>query len=175
MSSLPTSNSSSRQTDVRKRTVLPTTLQNLRTSSSSTSTATAGGTGGIGGGEQVELDQLNSEEYLNKLEEELNRKLDGEVDGLVQGLKELIGLARLDPLTSHPSQARLRSLQSQLRTQQMLRNCHSLLQMSHQLKLLHLFGDNETVESKREERELELNQQIKVQKQRVEKLSQRLH
>ena len=70
-----------RQTDVRKRTVLPTTLQNLRSTASSSS--------------QAELDLLNSDEYLDKLEEELNRKVDGEVDGLVEGLKELIALARV--------------------------------------------------------------------------------
>lgn len=72
---------SQRQTDVRKRTILPTTLQNLRSTASSSS--------------QAELDLLNSDEYLDKLEEELNRKVDGEVDGLVEGLKELIALARV--------------------------------------------------------------------------------
>lgn len=74
---------SQRQTDVRKRTILPTTLQNLRSTASSSS--------------QAELDLLNSDEYLDKLEEELNRKVDGEVDGLVEGLKELIALARVSP------------------------------------------------------------------------------
>ncbi|GAA5872051.1 hypothetical protein JCM16303_000959 [Sporobolomyces ruberrimus] len=145
-SSLPPP-SSSHQSDVRKRTVLPNTLQNLRTTNSASS-------------QSAQLDQLDSDAYLDKLEEELNRKVDGEVEGLVEGLKELIALARIDPLTSHPSQAHLRSLQSQLRTQQMLRNAHSLLSMSHQLKLLHLFGDQETVQTKREELDQELNRDI---------------
>ncbi|GAA5992407.1 hypothetical protein JCM5350_000967 [Sporobolomyces pararoseus] len=164
MSSLPPP-SSSRQTDVRKRTVLPTTLQNLRSTNNSS-------TGNTQQQQPSEIDQLNSEEYLNKLEEELNRKVDNEVDGLVEGLKELVGLARLDPLTSHPSQARLRSLQSQLRTQQMLKNCHSLLSTCHQLKLLHLFGDQETVQTNREGSDQKLKEEIEDQIERVEKLSQ---
>ena len=87
MSSLPPP-SSSRQTDVRKRTVLPTTLQNLRSTNNSS-------TGNTHQQQPSEIDQLNSEEYLNKLEEELNRKVDNEVEGLVEGLKELVGLARV--------------------------------------------------------------------------------
>jgi mediator of RNA polymerase II transcription subunit 22 len=90
MSTLPPP-SSARQTDVRKRTVLPTTLQNLRSTTSAS---------GPGSSSQAELDQLNSEEYLNKLEEELNRKVDGEVEGLVEGLKELVALARVSHSSS---------------------------------------------------------------------------
>lgn len=80
-SSLPPP-SSSHQSDVRKRTVLPNTLQNLRTTNSASS-------------QSAQLDQLDSDAYLDKLEEELNRKVDGEVEGLVEGLKELIALARV--------------------------------------------------------------------------------
>ncbi|GAA5901442.1 uncharacterized protein JCM6883_000214 [Sporobolomyces salmoneus] len=154
--------SSARQTDVRKRTVLPTTLQNLRSTTSS-----AGST-------QIEVDGLTSDEYLDRLEEELNRKLDGELEGLVEGFKELVALARIDPLTSHPSQASLRSAQSRLRTHQILRNAHQLLSMSHQLKLLHLFGDLETGSKGREERERELGEEIRAQRERVEKMGERL-
>lgn len=92
--------SAARQTDVRKRTILPQTLQNLR------STASSSG--------QAELDQLNSDEYLDKLEEELNRKVDGEVDGLVEGLKELIALARVSlyciPILYHRTEVNLAGL-----------------------------------------------------------------
>lgn len=56
----------------------------------------------------------------------------------------------------------------------MLRNAHSLLGMCHQLKLLHLFGDTETVQNGREEREKELQKDIELQKQRVDKLAQRI-
>ncbi|GAA5926489.1 uncharacterized protein JCM15063_000289 [Sporobolomyces koalae] len=145
--------SSSRATDVRKRTVLPTTLQNLR------SNAAAGG---------VDLDQLDSDEYLDKVEEELNLKVDHEVEGLVEGLKELVALARIDPLVSHPSQSHLRTVQSQLRTQQMLRNAHSLLGMCHQLKLLHLFGDQHTPQEQREVRERQLVAEIERQQARLD-------
>ncbi|GAA6013719.1 hypothetical protein JCM11491_005070 [Sporobolomyces phaffii] len=154
--------SSSRQTDVRKRAVLPTTLQNLRSASSAAGTA------------QAEVDHLTSDEYLDKLEEELNRKVDSDVEGLVEGFKELIALARIDPVTSHPSQAHLRSISSQLRTQQMLRNAHSLLSMCHQLKLLHLFGDHATAQHAKEQRQRELTAEIDLQKQRVDRLATQL-
>jgi hypothetical protein len=84
--------STSRQTDVRKRTVLPTTLQNLRSNDNNHNSQSGGGGG--------EFDTLSSDAYLDKLEEELNRKVDGEVEGLVQGLKDLIALARVSSLPS---------------------------------------------------------------------------
>lgn len=67
-----------RQTDVRRRTVLPSTLNNLR------NTAASG------------LD-LTSDEYLDKQEEELNRVVDQNVEQLVEGMKDLVALARVSP------------------------------------------------------------------------------
>lgn len=60
-----------RQTDVRRRTVLPQTLQGLQLASSATQT------------------DLSSDEYLDKMEEELNRRVDDHVQSLVNGMAEL--------------------------------------------------------------------------------------
>lgn len=54
----------------------------------------------------------------------------------------------------------------------MLKNCHSLLSTCHQLKLLHLFGDQETGQTNREGSDQKLREEIQVQTERVEKLSQ---
>lgn len=68
----------SRASDVRRRTVLPTTLQNLaHTTSSSTQP------------------ELLSEEYLDKMEEELNRKVDVDTEVLVEGMAELVKHAQV--------------------------------------------------------------------------------
>jgi hypothetical protein len=75
-------------TDVRRRAVLQTTLQNLVSS--------AGGTGTKGG---VEGDELKSSEYLDKVEEELNRKVDAEVGVLVEGMEEMVKLAQVGLLS----------------------------------------------------------------------------
>ncbi|GAA5879785.1 hypothetical protein JCM1840_001896 [Sporobolomyces johnsonii] len=153
----PSPSGPARQTDVRRRTVLPTTLQNLRSTASSAA---------------AELD-LPSDEYLDKLEEELNRKVDQEVEGLVEGFKELIALARLDPALTHPSQPSLRALHSQLRTQQMLRNAHQLLGLCHELKLLHLFGDERTRVDVREDKARAAEEAIAEQRRRVDELAGR--
>ncbi|GAA5834603.1 hypothetical protein JCM11251_007051 [Rhodosporidiobolus azoricus] len=143
------------QTDVRsRRAVPPSTLQNLRLNST-----TGGGAGGAGRGE---LD-LTSDEYLDKVEEELNRRVDADVDSLVEGMKELVHLARLPPPAQglpHPSQPSHSSLSSTLRTQSMIRSAHSLLSLAHNLKLLHLFGDAEAGSSAREAKEERLTGEI---------------
>lgn len=71
---------SARQTDFRRRTVLPSTLQNLRTTTSQTSAL-----------------ELTSDEYLDRVEEELNSVVDKETDSLVDGMRELVALARVRP------------------------------------------------------------------------------
>lgn len=63
-------------TDVRKRTVLPSTLQNVRAP----------------GQPQLELP---SDAYLDREEEELNRRVDAHVEQLVDGMKDLVQLAQV--------------------------------------------------------------------------------
>ncbi|GAA6034675.1 hypothetical protein JCM8097_001111 [Rhodosporidiobolus ruineniae] len=145
------------QTDVRRRTVLPSTLSNLRSASSA-------GSGGRG-----ELD-LPSDEYLDKVEEELNRRVDRDVEVLVDGLRDLVALAKLPPPTapqppsSHPHQAHL---SAPLRTESMLKAAHDLVALAGQLKLLHLFGDGQAGAESREEAERRLSGEIAALKARA--------
>ncbi|GAA5870657.1 hypothetical protein JCM8547_005022 [Rhodosporidiobolus lusitaniae] len=144
------------QTDVRQRgrTVLPSTLSNLRTNA-----------------HRADAD-LSSDEYLDKVEEELNRRVDGDVEALVDGMRELVGLARIDPAhPPHPSTSAHNALSSRLRTEQMLRSAHSLLSLAHTLKLLHLFGDQEAGVKVREGREKELREEIEGLKRRAGELA----
>lgn len=76
------STTTNKTSDTRRRTVAPTTLQsftNARNATTSTS----------------EADALNSEEYLDKMEEELNRKVDADVEVLVEGMAELVKMTKV--------------------------------------------------------------------------------
>ncbi|GAA6020572.1 hypothetical protein JCM10207_008672 [Rhodosporidiobolus poonsookiae] len=142
-----------RQTDVRRRTLLPSVQRNYSNTANNSTL------------------ELPSDEYLDRIEEDLNRKVDGHVEALVDGMKELVGLARLDPSPPpHPSSSAHRALASRLRTEQMLRSAHSLLALAHQLKLLHLFGDGEAGDKTREARETELMEEIEALKRRAGEL-----
>ncbi|GAA5932708.1 hypothetical protein JCM3775_002215 [Rhodotorula graminis] len=142
-----------RQTDFRRRAVLPSTQRNV-------------GQGAAGG-----LD-LSSDEYLDRIEEELNRRVDHDTLSLVDGMRDLVALAALDPSNPpHPSASSHRALSSQLKTEHMLRSAQSLLALAHTLKLLHLFGDGEAGHVAREGRDKELIDDIDRLKERVRELA----
>ncbi|BGP58213.1 hypothetical protein JCM8202_005063 [Rhodotorula sphaerocarpa] len=141
-------------TDVRKRTVLPSTLQNVRAP----------------GQPQLELP---SDAYLDREEEELNRRVDAHVEQLVDGMKDLVQLAQIDPANPpHPSASSHRSLAVELKTQQMLGSAHSLLGLAHTLKLLHLFGDEAAGVETRARRTAALRAEIAQLKARLQELGQ---
>ncbi|GAA5985722.1 hypothetical protein JCM10908_007086 [Rhodotorula pacifica] len=149
------------QTDVRKRTVLPSTLQNVQRAGAGGSSA--GQSGGV---------ELSSDEYLDRQEEELNRRVDVSVEQLVQGMNELVALAKFDPSNPpHPSASAHRSLAAELKTQQMLGSAHSLLGLAHTLKLLHLFGDEAAGGQVRDERSTQLRAEIEQLKGRLAQLA----
>lgn len=77
-SNLPPPGGAPRASDVRRRTVAPTTLQNL-----------------IAAAATKTHSELPSEEYLDKMEEELNRKVDVETDVLVEGMAEMVKLSQV--------------------------------------------------------------------------------
>lgn len=153
---------SAAQTDVRKRTVLPSTLQNMR----------GAGGGGQGQGQGQGQGDLSSDEYLDRQEEELNRRVDVHVDQLVQGMHDLVSLAKFDPLNPpHPSASAHRSLAVELKTQQMLASAHSLLSLAHTLKLLHLFGDEAATVHAQERASRQLESDIERLKARLDELA----
>ncbi|BGP35494.1 hypothetical protein JCM10296v2_007332 [Rhodotorula toruloides] len=149
----PQAQQARQQTDFRRRTLLPSTLNNLRNATSS----------GL---------DLTSDEYLDKQEEELNRVVDQNVEQLVEGMKDLVALARIDPAhPPHPSASAHCAFTSSLKTQQMLRSAHALLGLANTLKLLHLFGDQQAGDEVRERRERELRDEIARLKQRASELA----
>ncbi|KAK4691006.1 hypothetical protein P7C70_g9440, partial [Phenoliferia sp. Uapishka_3] len=75
-----------RQTDVRRRAVLPTTLQALQSQAQSTPQSA---------GEPADV-------FLDKMEEELNTKVDDDIEVLVEGLAELVRVAQVSPDRSRP-------------------------------------------------------------------------
>lgn len=69
------------KSDVRRRTVLPQTLHGLQLASSATQT------------------ELNSDDYLDKMEEELNRRVDEQVNILKEGMAELVAMTDVSALS----------------------------------------------------------------------------
>lgn len=77
--------------DVRRRTA----LASHQPTNGGGSSSTAGG--GATLGTTLSDASSSSVEYLDRVEEELNLKLDHDIQGLVQGLKDLVALARVNP------------------------------------------------------------------------------
>lgn len=71
----------SKASDTRSRTVAPTTLRSFTNALNTSATNDA--------------EAVKSEEYLDKMEEELNRKVDTDVDVLVEGMAELVKMAKV--------------------------------------------------------------------------------
>lgn len=92
-SNLPPPGGPPRASDVRRRTVAPTTLQNL-----------------IAAAATKTYSELPSEEYLDKMEEELNRKVDLETEVLVEGMAEMVKISQVRLRPSFPSSLRVRLL-----------------------------------------------------------------
>ncbi|KAI5481352.1 hypothetical protein MNV49_004974 [Pseudohyphozyma bogoriensis] len=144
------------QSDVRKRSVLPSTLNLLAAAQSSSAAAS--------------INDLTSDEYLDKMEEELNRSVDKEVEGLVDGMGEIVAKGNIEGRDHH--QLSLDSFQIASRTESMIRSTHTLLSLVHTLKLLHLFSDTATPTLATEKRAKELEKEIEVAKARVRALVQ---
>lgn len=199
--------------------MLPTTLQNMHNA------AVAGAAAG---------NELASEEHLDAIEEELNRKVDADTEVLVEGMAELVKMSKVSPCYTalHPplwlprpaifprssqgdtpaSFAHLtlsflhftsslqidgkdhfrvaqEAFQAECRTESMVRStfldstrreltlrfsqiraAHSLLSLSHTLKLLHLFADTATPTITRERLAAELEKDIEAAKAKVDLL-----
>lgn len=54
-----------------------------------------GGQGGGPGGSGAREAEPSSEEYLDRFEEELHKKVDAEIEGLVNGLEECVALTKV--------------------------------------------------------------------------------
>ncbi|OJT04803.1 hypothetical protein TRAPUB_4441 [Trametes pubescens] len=131
----------------------------------------------------------SSNEYLDGIEEEWNKKVDVEIETLVDGMADIVSLASvrtplLQPRHGHTSlmnSACLRddaqiedkdkfriaqeSFQAQCRAESMIRAAHSLMSTIHSMKLLLLLSD-ETQIAKRRDAEL---RQVQAEKNDAQK------
>ncbi|KAH9949895.1 hypothetical protein B0H21DRAFT_41529 [Amylocystis lapponica] len=116
----------------------------------------------------------NSNEYLDAIEEEWNKKVDVEVETLVDGMVDLVGLASI----GDKDKFRLaqESFQTDCRAESMIRASHSLLSIIHSMKLLLLLSDESQI-AQRRDAELRHVQAEKedLQKQVAVLLDQSLH
>ncbi|GJJ08295.1 hypothetical protein Clacol_002506 [Clathrus columnatus] len=87
--------------------------------------------------------QVSSEEYLENVEEEWNRKVDAEVETLVDGMIDLVSIASIE--NKDKFQIALESFQAQCRTESMVRAASSLMSITYSLKLMLLLSDEAQV------------------------------
>ncbi|KAI0705153.1 surfeit locus protein 5 subunit 22 of mediator complex-domain-containing protein [Cytidiella melzeri] len=97
---------------------------------------------------QPTIDQ-NSEEYLDAIEEEWNKKVDVEVETLVDGMVDLVSLASIGDKDKF--RVAQEAFQAQCRAESMIRAAHSLLSITHSMKLLLLLSDETQISNRRDE------------------------
>ncbi|KZT19130.1 hypothetical protein NEOLEDRAFT_1102624 [Neolentinus lepideus HHB14362 ss-1] len=97
--------------------------------------------------ETQSLVDLSSDEYLDSVEEEWNRRVDAEVEMLVEGMVDLVGLASIGDKDKF--RIALEAFQAESRAESMafsslwhqVRAANSLLSIIHSMKLLLLLSD----------------------------------
>ncbi|KAL4063574.1 surfeit locus protein 5 subunit 22 of mediator complex-domain-containing protein [Scleroderma yunnanense] len=97
---------------------------------------------------QALVDQ-NSEEYLNAIEEEWNKKLDAEIEVLVDGMVDIVSLASIGDKDKF--RIAQEAFQAEMRAESMVRAANSLLSITHSLKLLLLLSDEAQIARWRDE------------------------
>ncbi|KAF9440978.1 hypothetical protein P691DRAFT_685549 [Macrolepiota fuliginosa MF-IS2] len=117
------------QTDVSRPSALPTAnLQRTATSQS--------------------LVDQNSEEYLDAIEEDWNKRVDMEVETLVDGMVDLVTLASIGDKDKF--RIAQESFQASSRAESMIRAANSLLSITHSMKLLLLLSDEAQIAHRRD-------------------------
>ncbi|KAF8121782.1 surfeit locus protein 5 subunit 22 of mediator complex-domain-containing protein [Boletus edulis] len=105
----------------------------------------------------------NSDEYLDNIEEEWNKKLDAEVEVLVDGMVDIVGLASIGDKDKF--RIAQESFQAESRAESMVKAANSLLSITHSLKLLLLLSDEAQIAHRRDV-ELRRVQQEKIEAQK---------
>ncbi|KAJ8521324.1 hypothetical protein ONZ45_g1970 [Pleurotus djamor] len=96
---------------------------------------------------QASIDQ-NSDEYLDSIEEEWNKKIDMEVETLVDGMVDLVSLASVGDKDKF--KVAQEAFQAQCRAESMVRAANSLLAVTHSMKLLLLLSDEVQIAHRRD-------------------------
>jgi len=94
------------------------------------------------------LVEQNSTEYLDAVEEEWNKKVDAEVETLVDGMCDIVGLASIGDKDKF--RIAQESFQAECRAESMVRAAHSLLSITHSMKLLLLLSDEAQIATQRD-------------------------
>ncbi|KAF4565610.1 hypothetical protein EYR40_002325 [Pleurotus pulmonarius] len=116
---------------------------------------------------QASLDQ-NSDEYLDTIEEEWNKKIDTEVETLVDGMVDLVGLASIGEKDKF--KVAQESFQAESRAESMVRAANSLLAVTHSMKLLLLVSDEAQIAHRRDAELRDLQEEAKETKANIAKL-----
>ncbi|KAF4588091.1 hypothetical protein EYR38_010056 [Pleurotus pulmonarius] len=116
---------------------------------------------------QASLDQ-NSDEYLDTIEEEWNKKIDTEVETLVDGMVDLVGLASIGEKDKF--KVAQESFQAESRAESMVRAANSLLAVTHSMKLLLLVSDEAQIAHRRDAELRDLQEEAKDTKANIAKL-----
>ncbi|KAL1941893.1 hypothetical protein VTO73DRAFT_6893 [Trametes versicolor] len=105
----------------------------------------------------------SSNEYLDGIEEEWNKKVDVEIETLVDGMADIVSLASIEDKDKF--RIAQEAFQAQCRAESMIRAAHSLMSTIHSMKLLLLLSD-ETQIAKRRDAEL---RQVQAEKNDAQK------
>ncbi|KAF9495521.1 hypothetical protein BDN71DRAFT_1589642 [Pleurotus eryngii] len=116
---------------------------------------------------QASLDQ-NSDEYLDTIEEEWNKKIDNEVETLVDGMVDLVGLASIGDKDKF--KVAQESFQAESRAESMVRAANSLLAVTHSMKLLLLVSDEAQIAHRRDAELRDLQEEAKETKAKIARL-----
>lgn len=98
-------------------------------------------------GEEQTIEQ-SSDEYLDNMYEDWNKKVDQEIDTLVEGMTELVKIAAIG--NKDKFRVAQEAFEAQCRTESMVRAATSLLSITHSLKLLLLLSDESEIASRRD-------------------------
>ncbi|KAG1734177.1 surfeit locus protein 5 subunit 22 of mediator complex-domain-containing protein [Suillus lakei] len=116
---------------------------------------------------QALVDQ-NSDEYLDAIEEEWNKKLDTEVEVLVDGMVDIVSLASIGDKDKF--RIAQESFQAESRAESMVRAANSLLSITHSLKLLLLLSDEAQIAHRRDAELKHVQQEKNEARQKVAEL-----
>ncbi|KAG2341379.1 hypothetical protein BDR05DRAFT_1001764 [Suillus weaverae] len=116
---------------------------------------------------QALVDQ-NSDEYLDAIEEEWNKKLDAEVEILVDGMVDIVSLASIGDKDKF--RIAQESFQAESRAESMVRAANSLLSITHSLKLLLLLSDEAQIAHRRDAELKHVQQEKNEARQKVAEL-----
>ncbi|KAI0733496.1 hypothetical protein C8Q72DRAFT_772184 [Fomitopsis betulina] len=122
----------------------------------------------------VPLIDQNSNEYLDAIEEDWNKKVDTEIDILVDGMVDLVGLASIGDKDKF--RIAQEAYQAECRAESMIRATHTLTSIIHSMKLLLLLSDESQIANRRdaEMRVLQAEKDV-LKKQVAQKLDEILH